>query len=165
MATEIDHDDIKTQIETILEANSTLYDATGGASPAKVRVIEVGPPKMLNGEIIDTTLPHIWITNSSGPFETIRNNGVLTANVVKALEHTFHYDIIIIVDSKDQEFSEEDLDDFQKLTLETLEANVDLSAKVDISFPIRVDNFPHSGIQIGGKQGRKITLRCIKTTT
>jgi len=163
MATEIDHDDIKTQIETILEANSTLYDVTGANN--KIRVIEVGPPKVgQGGEILETTLPHIWITNSS-PFETIRNTGILTANVVKSLEHTFHYDIIIIVDSKDAEFSEEDLDDFQKLTMETMEADVDIGDKVDNSFPVRVDLLPHSGIKIGGKQGRKITLRCIKTTT
>ncbi len=164
MAVEIDHDDIKTQIETILKANSTLFDVTGANN--KIRIIEVGPPKISNtGEIMDTTLPHIWITNSAGPFETIRNTGTLTGNVVKALEHTFHYDIIIIVDSKDAEFSEEDLDDFQKETLQTLEADVDLNAKVDISFPIRVDLLPHSGTKIGGKQGRKITLRCVKTTT
>jgi len=108
MAVEIDHDDIKTQIETILEANATLYDVTG--ANGKIRIIEVGPPKIgQGGEILETTLPHIWITNSGGPFETIRNTGVLTANVVKALEHTFHYDIIIIVDSKDAEFSSEAL--------------------------------------------------------
>ncbi len=163
MVTEIDHDSIKEQIVTLLKANSTLFSATGADD--KVRKIEVGPPKIRNGKIVDTTLPHIWVTNSNGPFETIRNTGTLTANVVKALEHTFHYDIIIIVDPKDAEFAEEDLDDFQKLTLETLEADVDLNTTVDVSFPTRVDLFPHSGTTLAGLQGRKITLRCVKTTT
>ncbi len=163
MVTEIDHDSIKEQIVTLLVANSTLYSAIG--ADGKVRIIEVGPPKTRNGKIVDTTLPHIWVTNSNGPFETIRNTGTLTSNVVKALEHTFHYEIIIIVDPKDAEFAEEDLDDFQKLTLETLEADVDLNATVDVSFPIRVDLFPHSGTTLSGLQGRKITLRCVKTTT
>jgi len=80
MAVEIDHDDIKTQIETILEANATLYDVTGANN--KIRIIEVGPPKIgQGGEIIDTTLPHIWITNSPNSFETIRNTGVSSSPV------------------------------------------------------------------------------------
>jgi hypothetical protein len=163
MVTELDHDAIKEQIVTILQADSDLYNATG--ADGKVRVIEVGRPRTRNNKIVDTTLPHIWVTNSSGPFETITNTGSVVSDVPKALLHTFHYDIIIIVDSKSEQFSEEDLDDFQKLTLEPLEEDHDLGGTVMNSFPVRVDSFPHSGIQMSGMQGRKITLRCTQVTT
>jgi len=105
----------------------------------------------------------IFITNSS-PFETIRNDGSVVSNAIKALDHSFNYDIVIVVNGIDARDAEKKLDDFQKLTLQTLEANVDLDAEVDKSFPVSVQHYRIANTEGKGLKGRVITLRCTKTT-
>jgi len=163
MAVEVDHDAIKTKIVAILKANATLFT---GTDLTKIRAITVGFPQ--GDPFTDQMFDYIFITNSA-PFETIRNDGrAVVSNAIKALIHTFNYDIVIIVNGTDARDAETKLDDFQKLTLETLEADVDLTGAgttdVDISFPVSVQPYRNATNEGTGKKGRVITLRCIKTT-
>jgi len=120
MAVELDHDAIKTRIVDILKANATLFDAN---DLTKIRFIEVGFPD--GDPFLDQMFDYIFITNST-PFETIRNQGATptsaSKSIVTNLEHTFHYDIVTVVNAKSARDAELKLDDFQKLTLELLEA-------------------------------------------
>jgi len=161
MATEIDHDQIKTKIVAILKASATLFDVD---DLTKVRSIEVGFPEgdPFNPEQMD----HIFITNGS-PFESITHDPGIISNAVTSLTHIFNYDIVTIVNASTAREAETKLDDFQKLTLELLEADNDLTGgttkEVDISFPVTIQ--PYKGSQSQGKPvgGRVITLRCFKT--
>lgn len=168
MATELNHDTIKTQIVAILKANTSLYTTTGEAG--EVRAIEVGfPQASFNGaQLSDAMLPYIYVTNSSGPFEIIKSGDVVS-NAIKVLNHTFHYDIVFVVLEKDSRSAESLLDDLQQKILQTLEADHDLtgvtSAVVDSSIPVRVDRLRIGTADEGrGLKGRIITLKCEKAT-
>jgi len=166
LATEIDHDAIKTKIVDILKASATLFDKD---VLTKIRFIEVGFPD--GDPFNDQMFDYIFVTDSS-PFETVRNKGSTTTVagkvIVKNLEHIFNYDIVIIVNGKSARDAELKLDDFQKLTLELLEADASLvgtgSADVDISFPVSVQHFRSANTEGKGVKGRIITLRCLKET-
>lgn len=158
--TEVDHDQIKEKIVAILKASATLFDAN---NLAKIRRIEVGWPEgdPLNPEMMD----HIFVTNGS-PFEQIANRGNIVSNEVEELIHTFNYDIIVIVNGKTARDAENKLDDFQKLIMELLEVDANLTgvgtAEVDASWPVAVQ--PFQGDKGKPVKGKVITLRCIKTT-
>ncbi len=160
MAVELDHNAIKTKIQAILKASATLFDVD---DQTKIRAIEVGFPE---GDPFDPeNTDQIFITNSS-PFETIRNDGSVVSNAITALDHTFNYDIVTIVNASTAREAEQKLDDFQKLILQVLEADVDLTgtgtSDVFKSFPVSVQ--PFRGRQGQPVQGRVITLRCFKET-
>jgi len=167
MAVELDHDAIKTRIVDILKANATLFDAN---DLTKIRFIDVGFPD--GDPFNDQMFPYIFVTNAS-PFETIRNKGNTPTSggniIVKALDHQFDYDIVCIVNAKSAREAELNLDDFQKLILELLEADLSLvgagSALVHISFPTGVRHYRQSGTEQKGVKGRIITLRCFEETT
>lgn len=168
MATELDHDVIKQKIVAILKANASLY--TTSAEADKLRSIEVGfPQASFNaGELSDAMLPYAYVTNSSGPFETIRTGTVLS-NAQTVIEHFFNYDVVVAVLEKDSRAAEVLLDDLQKLILQTIEADHNLtgagSASVDECNPIRIDALRvGTGDRGRGIKGRIITLRCSKVT-
>jgi hypothetical protein len=164
MVTELDHDAIKTQIATILKTNSTLYDVTGASG--KVRQINVGHPDHTNG--LEDVFPSIYITNSN-PLERITVAGSMTGSSesLAPLLHTFRYKIVLQEKTKGSRDTENALDDFQKLLLETLEADHQLknggSPVVDGSRPETVDIFKN---ELNGKsvQGRIITYLFTKVT-
>jgi len=163
MATEIDHDQIKEKIVTILKANTTLFPAV--KTLEAMRAITVGFPP--GDPFDDQMFPYIFVVNAS-PFESIKNDGrAVVSNAITALIHTFHYNIVFVVNGKDARDTEEQLDDFQKTILQTLEADNDLSgvttAEVDSQFPVIVDRF--RGREDEEVQGRVITLMLIKTTS
>jgi hypothetical protein len=164
MATELDHDAIKSKIVAILQANTSLYTTTG--ETGELRSIEVGFPQ--GDSLSDKMTPYAFVTNSTGPFETIKTGTVISA-AIKVLEHSFNYDITVVVLEKDSRTAETALDDFQKLILQTLEADHSLigagSASVDDSAPLRIDflRIPR-GDRGKGLKGRIITLRCSKVT-
>ena len=169
MATELDHDEIKKKIVAILKANTNLYTTTGEAG--ELRAIEVGFPQgtFQSTSLSDAMLPYAYVTNSSGPFETIRTGDVVS-NAFKILYHDFNYDIVVVVLEKDSRAAEVLLDELQKLILQTLEADHNLtgtgSASVDDSEPSRIDRLTVNGIDEGkGIKGRVITLKCSKVTT
>ena len=164
MVTELDHDAIKEQMVTILKANATLYDATGANS--KIRQINVGHPDHTDG--LDDVFPNIYITNSN-PLERITEAGSMTGSSesLPPLQHIFKYKIIIQAQSKGARTTENILDDWQKIVLETLEADHQLknggSAFVDGSRPEMVETFRND---LNGKpvQGRIITYLLSKVT-
>ncbi len=162
MAIEIDHDAIKQKIVAILKANATLFTA---ADLTKIRAITVGFPE--GDPFTDQMFDYIFVTNSS-PFETISQDVTIISNAIESLVHTFNYDIVIIVNGKNARDAELKLDDFRKLVLQLLEADVNLTgtgtADVDYSIPISIQPFRPTGTQQKEKKGLVITLRCIKTT-
>ena len=157
MVTELDHDAIKTRIKSIIESNSSLFDATGASG--KVRQVNVGHPDHKNG--LDDVFPAIYITNAN-PLERVKIAGTMTGSSesLPPLLHTFRYRIVIQEKTKGSRATEKALDDFQKLLLETLEADHKLkdggSAIVDSSQPEMVEVFR---ADFNGKpvQGRIIT--------
>ena len=168
MATELDHDDIKKKIVAILKTNTSLFTTTG--EEGELRAIEVGFPQANfgTGALSDAMLPYAYVTNSTGPFETIRSGSVVS-NAIKILLHTFNYDIVVVVMQKDAREAEILLDELQKLVLETLEADHNLtgvgSASVDDSNPLRIDKLRVGTADEGkGIKGRIITLTCRKAT-
>lgn len=164
MATELDHDVIKQKIVAILQADTSLYTTTAEAD--ELRSIEVGFPQ--GNALSDKMPPYAFVTNSSGPFETVRS-GTVVSNAVTVLHHIFHYDIVVVVNEADSRKAEVLLDDLQKRILETIEEDQDLTgigtADVDRCVPVRIDHLrvPNHDLAKGFK-GRVITLRCEKTT-
>jgi len=163
MAVELDHDAIKTRIVDILKANATLFDAN---DLTKLRFIEVGWPA--GDWDKDEMFPYCFVTNGT-PFEMMKNEGIIQSDAVSDLSHTFNYSIIFVVNSKDSREAELNLDDFQKLILQLLEADTSLtgtgSRLVDIALPTTINLFRPTGTQGKGVQGRIINLRCIMNTT
>ncbi len=169
MATELDHDEIKKKIVAILKANTSLFTTTG--EEGELRAIEVGFPQgtFSGTSLSDAMLPYAYVTNSTGPFETIRTGDVVS-NAIKILYHSFNYDIVVVVMQKDAREAEILLDELQKLVLQTLEADHNLtgtgSASVDDSQPLRIDRLRvGTGDEGRGIKGRIITLKCEKVTT
>ncbi len=162
MVTEVDHDQIKAKIVAVLKLNTTdIFTTTGEAD--KFHYIEVGHPSGLADQHFKT--PYLFITNSQSNFESIVNIGSIVTGEHTALQHTFHYDITFVVDAGDSRRAEKKLDDFQKVILETLEEDLQLdgatSSEIDISYPIRIQHLDQT--KVGEKkQGRVITLRCVK---
>ena len=168
MATDLDHDAIKTQIVAILKANSTLYTTTAEAN--KLRAIEVGFPQgsYQGTSLSDAMLPYVYVTNSSAPFETIKTGDVVS-NAIVVTKHTFNYDIVCVTLDMDSRVAETSLDDFQKLILQTFTADHSLTgattAQVDSSYVSRVDRLRvGTGDEGKGIKGRIITLTCKKVT-
>lgn len=162
MASELNHDSIKNGIVTILQANTSLYTVSGDSG--KLRSIMVGFPP--GDGLQHDTPPYAFITNSDSPFETASKIGSVSSNQIIALEHTFHYDITIVVNEKDSRKAEQQLDNLQELILETLEEDYNLSDEVSESFPNRIAKLRTSPVSEGkGVRGRIVTIRCTKTTT
>lgn len=165
MPTELDHNAIKAQIVAILKTKATLYDVTGASG--KVRQINVGHPDHKNS--LDDVFPAIYVTNTN-PLERIKIHGSMTqsSDDVAPLLHTFRYKIVLQEKTKGSRDTEAALDDFQKLILETLEADHKLknggSAVVDSSRPESVETFK---TDLNGKpvQGRIITYLLTKVTS
>jgi hypothetical protein len=169
LASELDHDEIKKKIVAILKANTSLYTTTGEAG--ELRAISVGFPQGTYAatSLSDAMLPYAYVTNSTGPFETVKSVGAVVSNAILVLEHTFNYDIVVVVLEKDARAAEILLDEFQKLILQTLEADHSLTgtttAIVDSSYPSRIDRLRvGTGDEGKGIKGRVITIKCMKVT-
>jgi hypothetical protein len=160
---EVDHDAIKEQMVAILQANATLYDTSDNT---KMLSIKVGRPDSKTG--FDNELPSLYVTNSN-PLERITLQGTMTSSseALGCLQHNIRYKIIFGVDVQSARQAENDLDDFQKIILETLEADSKLknggAALADFSRPEMVETFEtsrnHKPIQ-----GRIITYLVAKAT-
>jgi len=165
MVTEIDHNNIKDQIVLILQASGTLYDS-GQTTANKLHLISTGTPDGESG--LDNILPSCYITNAN-PLDRIRESGTMTSGSesLPPLQHNFRYKIVFAVNADSSRDAELKLDDFQKLILETLEADHQLknggAAVVDGSRPEMVEVFKNT---LNGKpvQGRIITYLCSKVT-
>ncbi len=163
MATELNHDTIKAAIVTILKTPepNAAFDSSGGVD--KLRSITVG--YALGGDPLeDKQRNYAFVTNNI-TLETNRVVGTETdAGDNKAIEHIIRYDIHVVVFGEQGRDAEKNLDAIQKAIMELLEADQDINGKVDESYPERVTVL-RPNLTLGkAKQGRIITLRCIKTT-
>lgn len=134
---------MKQQIIDIIQNNATLYDVN---DETKLVYAEVGVPP---GNPLPTppAYPGLWITNAR-QLETIIRKGVITSDQHSYLTHDVNYLITFMVNQQDSIEAEKVLDEFQKLVMETLEADVDLSSgsqtlpvSPDDTWPERVETF------------------------
>jgi len=165
MPTDLDHNNIKDQIVAILKANTSLYNAAQTATD-RIYLITTGRPDGETG--LDNIFPSLYVTNAN-PLERIGGIGTVTrgSEALHILAHEFRYKIVFAVNTADARTAELQLDDFQKLILQTLEADHQLknggAAVVDSSRPESVETFKDT---LNGKpvQGRVITYVCRKVT-
>ena len=161
---EVDHDAIKEQMVAIIKGNATLFDASGGID--KIRVANVGIPDGESG--FDNIFPQLYITNAN-PLERISLQGTMTGSSegLGCLLHQIRYKIIFSVNTDNSRDAENELDDFQKTILETLEADSKLknggAALADFSRPELIEIFK---LNLNGQpiQGRTITYLVTKAT-
>lgn len=116
--TELNHNIIKQQMVNILQV-AALYNIN---DETKITYLEVGEPNG-NPLPLPPTYPAIWVTNSR-PLETIKPSGVITSDSHTILSHDVDYEIKLMVNEEDSIVAEKSLDDFQKILMETLEADV-----------------------------------------
>jgi len=168
MATDVDVFGIKERIADILDSDSALFDATGANN--KIRKIDTGAPRMKDGLIVETTLPHIWVTNDT-IIDDVRQMSSTVSNAPKTLEHNLHFRIILLAQKKDGFKVEEQLDDFVQLIGQTITENYELNNPVGGADPLADScrilqvselNSAQTGLD---KQGRIIRLLCLKTST
>jgi hypothetical protein len=164
MVTEIDVWAIKTRIADILKANIELYTTTG--EEGKVRNINVGHS---NGEGEGGVLPNIFITNAQR-FRVITKKGNVITNVWKTIDQRIRFEIHLTVDGKDSPTAEQSADGLEKLILESIENNNQLTdvlipgtdPLVDTSLPVTTE-FRRSDMLGTNVQQKVITIECIKT--
>ena len=160
MVTDLNHNTIKAAIGTLLRADTSIYDQSGGSN--KLRSILVGYPP--GGDPLqDTSANFAFITNNT-TLESNRPVGVTVSNVIQALEHTVRYDITFVMQDETPRKTEVIMDTIQQGIMQTLTENHDLTANVDDSYPERVEALKPINTQGKTKQARKITLKCIVTT-
>ena len=160
MVVEVDLFGLKEAIVTILKADSVLFSATGASG--KVRKIIAGSPRVEFDSLKETTLPIIFVTHEDQIDSMVRTTGIVS-NAITTMTHTIRFKIILLAEEKDGHDVEEVLDDFMKLILQDIEEDVNLNGNVDLCVPERLYNL--SASQIGfARQGRVITLKCLKTT-
>ncbi|KKL17211.1 hypothetical protein LCGC14_2487830, partial [marine sediment metagenome] len=94
-----------------LDSNATLFDATGANS--KVRKIDKGAPRMREELILETTLPHIWVTNDT-TIDVVSVRHSTQSNAPLISEHTLSLKIILLAQKGRGALVEELLDDFVK---------------------------------------------------
>lgn len=166
MATEINHNLVKQQMVDILQNNTTLF---GVNDALKMTYIKVGEPPG-NPLPLPPTFPGLWVTNSR-TLETIQRKGIISSSQHSYLTHDVNYLIKFMVNEQDSIVAEKNLDAFQKLIMETLEADVPLSTgsqtlpiSPDDSWPERVETFRQENDGLGIR-GRTITWHFKFTST
>ena len=168
MATDVDVFAVKEQIVDILDSNATIFDATG--ANGKVRLIEAGAPRMKDNLIVETTLPHIWVTNDN-TIDEVKITNSTQSNAPKVTTHTLGLKIILLAQEKDGFKVEEVLDDFVKLINEEITENYDLrdpggleSTSVADSCIVKRVTELSPAMTGKSRQGRNIFLKCVVTT-
>ncbi len=168
MATDVDVFAIKEKIVDILDSNATIFDATGANS--KVRKIDKGAPRMREELILETTLPHIWVTNDS-TIDVVSVRHSTQSNAPLITEHTIGLKIILLAQEGRGALVEEVLDDFVKLITEEITENFDLrtpagAESTSVADKCVVTRVEELSSRMSGKarQGRVIHLTCKVTT-
>lgn len=157
--TEIDHFAVKERIVTLITADASIFDAD---DDTKLLSVEAGRP---NIEGVPIQLPGAFITSSQNMDDL--KGGQIISDAIQRITHTARYVLVIGVAGPDAQTAENQLDDFQKLILELLEADTTLSgassAIVDSCVPERIT---HNVIKREGDlvQLRQITLKCTTVT-
>lgn len=124
MVTEINHQAIKGRIQTILMANTSLYNLQAANRTGLINNVYVGLPDGYNWAFWPR--PYICITNDTN-FETDKPFGAIvntnTGNAFSTSYHTVNYNIIIMVEGPSAATVEKYLDTFHKTVKETLKSN------------------------------------------
>ena len=116
---------IKERIVDILKSDTTnLWDSTP-SDKTKFRKIEAGSPSPK--AIQEPPLPRLWVT-SDDVVANVSHVSVVKDNVHLGDEYDIRIKILFVVEAKDGQKTEEDIDDFTKSIIEKLEANYDLRA-------------------------------------
>ena len=164
MATDINHDTIKSAIVTILTANegagSAIYDISGGSN--KLRSILVGYPH--GGDPLQDTSANFAFVTNENLTEELKPAGAVVSNAMKAIMHTIRYQIVFVMQDETPRKTEVIMDTIQQGIMELLEADHDLGGTVHDSYPERVETMIPEKTAGRTKQGRKITLRCTVIT-
>lgn len=113
---------IKERIVTILKANSSLFSSQP-SDKTKFRKIEAGSPSPK--AIQEPPLPRCWVT-SDDTVATVKPLGIIANNISQGEEYEIRIKIIFASEAKDGPKTEEKVDDFTKLIINTLESNYDL---------------------------------------
>ncbi len=168
MAIDVDLFAIKQRIVDILDSNTTLFDATGASG--KVRKIEAGAPRMTDNLIVETTIPHIWVTNDA-IIDDITIENIVQGNAPQFTKHNISLKILLLAQEKDGFKVEEVLDDFVKLINEEITENYDLrqpagAESTSVADSCIIRRVTEMGAAMTGKsrQGRIISLKCLVTT-
>lgn len=163
--TEIDHNATKQQIVDILQNNTNLFDVN---DETKITYLEVGEPPG-NPQPTPPTYPALWVTNAR-TLETIQRKGINTSNRHAYLTHTVNYLLKLMVVEQDSIVAEQQLDNFQKLIMETLEDDVALSSgsqtltiAPDDTWPERIETFRQE-LDGQGIRGKTITWNLLFTS-
>ena len=116
---------IKERIVDIIKSDTTnLWDSTP-SDKTKFRKIEAGSPSPK--AIQEPPLPRLWVT-SDDVVANVSHVSVVKDNVHLGDEYDIRIKILFVVEAKDGQKTEEDIDDFTKSIIEKLEANYDLRA-------------------------------------
>lgn len=162
--TEIDHNAVKQQIVDILQANTSLFNIN---DETKITYLAVGEPPG-NPTPTPPTYPALWITNSR-TLETVIRKGINDSNNHAYLTHQVSYLFKLMVVEADSIIAEQQLDNFQKTIMETLEADIlllgtsALSLGPDDTWPERVETF-RAELDGQGIRGKTITWNLLFST-
>lgn len=159
---EINHNLNKIRISDILKKNKGIFGKNG-----VIDEILIGVP---SGSDIEAGYSSFIIITNAAPFESIRPQGIITGNSYHSLLHTVRYKIIFVLTASDSPAAEQELDELQKLILESLESNNQFKNTAgtdpicDKSYPERIDEYKPEVYGGTEKQGRSIIINCIITT-
>jgi len=116
---------IKERIVDILKSDTAnLWDSTP-SDKTKFRKIEAGSPSPK--AIQEPPLPRLWVT-SDDVVANVSHVAVIENNVHLGEEYDIRIKILFVVEAKDGQKTEEDIDDFTKSIIDKLETNYDLRA-------------------------------------
>lgn len=119
----IDFFAIKEKIRDILKNDTTNIFASSPSDKSKFRRITAGAPNEFTKP--EGPYPRMWITNDN-LMATVRNLATVGSNAQQGRQYDIRIKIIMAVESKSSESSEEDIDDFTKVVIEKLETDYDL---------------------------------------
>lgn len=114
---------IKEKIVAILKNDTTNIFASSPTDKTKFRKITAGMPD--EHDVEKGPYPRIWISNDI-LMSTVKNMAVVSSNAQLGRHYDIRIKIIMAVETKDSEKSEETLDDFTKVVIEKLESDYDL---------------------------------------
>lgn len=116
---------IKQRVVEILKSDTTnLWDSTPN-DRTKFRKIEAGSPSPK--AIQEPPLPRLWVT-SDDVVANVSHVTIVQDNINLGEEYDIRLKLLFVVEAKDGQKTEEDIDDFTKSIIEKLDTNYDLRA-------------------------------------
>lgn len=156
---------IKERIVELLKANTNLFSVQADTK-TKFRKIEAGSPSVK--AIQEPPLPRCWVT-SDEQVAIVKPLAVVVDNISLGEEYELRFKIIFVTEAKDGSKTEEAIDDFTKLIINTLETNYDLrngnetTRVAEASEVLQIRDLP-AVFQGDRVRGRVITFKVIVRT-